>query len=315
MQRSAIAMLLAVSLGACSKSGSGCSDEEATKTIVTIIRDAVQSGVVKQLSNGDPNSSNGIGPSAVQALLNRVKITIEDIRTTSTSSNTSQKSCEGNIKIVLSSDIINGANQARTNLGQNNVRQFADMSGLQGGPDAFTHSISYTVQPTDDGKKLYGETPSDTTYITFLTDVLTNAVTSGAIELQQQQQKVQEQAQAAQQTADLNAQRSANLKLAQEQYKLTIQVTNATWAAIDPGVRRQILPLQRAWISKVKADCRIESAGASTDPTEIETARLNCEARANQSRAEELKQYPQRTAAEAAASGAAAAASDAARGY
>ena len=125
---------------------------------------------------------------------------------------------------------------------------------------------------------------------------------------------MQAQAQEAQQKVDLDTQRRANLKLAQEQYKLTIQVTNAAWQAIEPGVRRQILPLQRAWIAKVKADCHLEAAGASTDATEIETARLNCEARANQSRVGELRQYPQAAeAAAAAASEAAQAASEAAR--
>ena len=303
MQKSFILLLLALSLGACGKSGSSCSDEEATKTILTIIRDAVQNDVVKQLSSGDPNSPNGIGPAAVKSLLDKVKITIEDVRTQSASSNTTQKSCEGKIKLVLPSDLINDANQARSNLGQNSVQQFADMSGLLGGPDAFTHAIAYTVQPTDDGKSLFGETAADTTYISFLRDVITNAVSSGAIERQQQQQTAQAQAEEAQKKVDLDNQRRANLKLAQEQFKLTIQVTNASWQAIDPAVRKQILPLQRAWIAKVKADCHLEAAGVSTDSAEIETARLNCEAKANQSRAEELRQYPQSvdTAAGAAA--------------
>lgn len=40
----------------------------------------------------------------------------------------------------------------------NNVRQLADNVGLEGGPDSFKHNIDYTVQPTDDGKKIYAET-------------------------------------------------------------------------------------------------------------------------------------------------------------
>ncbi len=142
-------------------------------------------------------------------------------------------------------------------------------------------------------------------------EVLANDLTATAIERNQLEQQAEAQRQQAAQSAALGTQRKAGLDLATAQFKLSMQVINAVWKAIDPNIRKQLLPIQRAWISKTKADCQIEAASASTEHDEIEAARLNCETERNASRTAELRQYPTNSntaAAEAAASDAAAAA-------
>jgi len=60
------------------------------------------------------------------------------------------------------------------------------------------------------------------------------------------------------------------------------------WKNIPTAARTPILEQQRAWIKKKETDCGIEAAGKSTDQTERETARLECDTRFTSSRAQEL---------------------------
>lgn len=188
-------------------------------------------------------------------------------------------------------EIINGANAARQSLGQNDVRAFADVSGLKQNSGKFTTEINYKIQPTDDGTKIHGETEIGTPFVNFVAQVLANDLTSTILQQAQQKQQEQVAQQSAQQNAALENQKQAGLQMAQAEYKLAIQTINAIWQEIDADTRTQMMALQKAWIKKSDADCRVESASASIDPTEIETARLNCLTRENKSRAEGLRQY------------------------
>lgn len=61
-------------------------------------------------------------------------------------------------------------------------------------------------------------------------------------------------------------------------------------------MRQRVLPMQRAWIKRKDAECKIEAANTSTDPTEREAARLQCQARFNNQRAGEINDLVNRTA-------------------
>ncbi|WP_454798640.1 lysozyme inhibitor LprI family protein [Novosphingobium lindaniclasticum] len=73
--------------------------------------------------------------------------------------------------------------------------------------------------------------------------------------------------------------------------KLSTQAITAAWKAIETPQRADLLPQQRAWIKAKDANCSIEAASASLDPTEQDTARLNCDTAANRSRVDWLKKY------------------------
>jgi len=287
----ALIMGASLSLAACSKSSGGsCSDEESTGLVVSLIKDGVRDDVVKALSGGDENAAGAVGPSQVNAALDKLKLAIEDIRTASSGNGTTAKSCKASLRLVIPVDVLNSANEARSQLGQNSVGQLADMKGLKGGGNGFTSEVSYSIQPTDDGKKIYAEADKSAPSSKFLVELLSNYLSAEGIQRAAQAAQAEAQQQAAQQTAAEAAQRKADLQLATAQYKLAIQQINAVWQSINPSTRQQILPIQRAWIAKTKADCRIEASTASTEPDGVEAARLNCEAGRNRSRADELRQ-------------------------
>ena len=67
--------------------------------------------------------------------------------------------------------------------------------------------------------------------------------------------------------------------------------TNAVWQGIPAESRARLLDLQKAWVRKKDADCRVEAASASADPTETQVARLKCDTRMQGERANWLRQY------------------------
>lgn len=76
-----------------------------------------------------------------------------------------------------------------------------------------------------------------------------------------------------------------------------MQTIAAVWKSLSPGTRARLLPQQKAWIRKKDADCRVEAASASTDPAEMEVARLACATRAEQERTTWLQPYRGETSA------------------
>jgi uncharacterized protein YecT (DUF1311 family) len=63
------------------------------------------------------------------------------------------------------------------------------------------------------------------------------------------------------------------------------------WRSIEPSVREQLLPQQRAWIKQKDARCKVEGLQYSTVEIEQKTAEANCQARENNNRAEQLSRY------------------------
>lgn len=291
MRNKVVLIMASLALTSCGAANVGCADEEATKLAITLLKDGVQSDVVEKFSGGDMNSRSGVTPTAVRAVLDKISFSIEDVRTAAKSDTTTAKECKGTLKIKFPVDVLNSANQARSQAGLNTVRQMADLNGLQGSPDAFSHEINYTVQPTDDGKKIYTEINQSDPHAKFVSEVVANHLSAAAIQRLVQEQQATQQRMEAEQKAAEDAQRKANLQLATAEYKLSIQVIDSIWKSVDPNIRQQLLPIQRAWIAKTKADCRIEAAGASTEPDAVEATRLMCEARQNNARSNELRQY------------------------
>ena len=291
MGRIVLLALAALALSSCGKAANQCSTDDAKSVIVDLIKDDVQKSAGKMLNGNQPNAEGAIAPSTIRATINKLIFSISDIRTIKNDAESTSKDCNGSIEVKIPVEIINDANSARQSLSKNDVRAFADVSGLKVNVDKFTAEIAYKVQPTDDGNKIHGETESGSPFIAFVSEVVANQLASSVIQQAQLKQKQAEDQQAAQQTAATEDQRKAGLQYAQAEYKLAIQTNNAVWQGIDMDVRSQILAIQKAWIKKTDADCRVEAASASIDATEIETARLTCLARENKNRAEYLRQY------------------------
>ena len=291
MRRILLVVMAALSLAGCGQTPNQCSTDAAKSVIIGMIKDDVQKLAGKMLNGDDANREGAITPSSIRATIGKLVFSISDIRTVKNDTESTSKECKGSIEVKIPVDVINDANAARQTLSKNDVRAFADVSGLKVNVDKFTAELTYKVQPTDDGAKIHGETESGTPFINFVSEVVANQLASSVIQQAQLKMKQAVDQQAAEQNAATQSQRQAGLQYAQAEYKLAVQTINAVWQAIDQDARSQMLPLQKAWVKKADADCRVEAAAASIDPTEVETARLTCLTRENKSRSDYLRQY------------------------
>ena len=295
MLREVVVLLLAsATLAGCGNAGNpfaeklGCTSQSGQDTTVSIIKDQVEKVIF-----GDSEEAYGavISKSKIRAALEQVKLTIEDVRTSKEDPNSTKKFCTGKLKMVFPDTMIADADKTREMQGVNTITQFADNTGAEREANAFTMDIDFNVQPTDDGEKVYSELENADAAPNFVSAVLGGHLAFKTVQASHQQAQQEQQQAEQQEQAALTEQKQANLGEAKAENDLSTQTINAVWSAIPTDQRDQLLPLQRAWIKKKTADCKIEASQVSIDPAEKEAARLHCEARMNNERTGQLRRF------------------------
>lgn len=285
--RAATLMLAAATLPACNKSEVGCSSSDATSVITDLVKQSVEKAVPGKL--GDAGST--ISRARIRAAVAELGIFIEDVRTSKQDPNSTKKFCEGTLKVRFPVEVLKQADDARSAAQLGAVSQLADTSQVDQEANSFTADFEYDVQPTDEGDKVYGEIQTDTPILNFASEVLASSLLRAAIQQNAIATQQARQAEQAQQNAALAEQKAANMNSAKTDNQLANQTIMAVWRSIPSATRSQLLPQQRAWAQKKDADCKVEAASASTDPTEMEVARLTCDTRVTQERTSELQQF------------------------
>ena len=227
--------------------------------------------------------------SKVRAFLTDMKFEILDVRTEKEDPNSTKRFCIGYLKVTYSVDAIADAEKANEVLGTDDVTTRAEIFDFQRNANTFTMPIDFNVQPTDDGKKVYAEIENSDNILSFNAEMIADALmrrTVDANKIRQEQEEAQAQAEAKRAQEE---QRQASLNESKATMALSVQAINATWQTLDQDIRDQFLPIQRAWVKRKSADCKMEAAEASLDPTEREVARMKCETRMNNFRREELQ--------------------------
>lgn len=265
-----------------------CSSQAGHDTLISLVKEEVEKNV---FGSSEEDYGTAVSKSKVRAALEQVKFLLEDIRTTKEDPNSTKKFCNGTLKVVFPAEMLNDADKTREFKGWNNVTQFADNSSIEREANAFKIDVDFNVQPTDDGEKVYAEMEDAKTAPNFIGAIVGGHLVTKAVQSVHQEQQQQEQLAEQQEQAALTEQKQATMGEAKAENDLSTQTINAIWSAIPSDQRDQLLPLQRAWIKKKSADCKVESASASIDPAEKETARLRCEARMNNERSGQLRRF------------------------
>jgi uncharacterized protein YecT (DUF1311 family) len=289
------AALVAVLIGAWLLTGFGkqpqaeCSSSEAISTTIGTLKEAIEKQTFAKVSaSGNPQP---VSKSSIRAAIAQIVFTLEDIRTTKADPDSTKRFCEGTLKIRFPAEDLSNADDARSAAGLGTVTQLADANDVDREADTFSAKADYDVQPTDVGDKLFAETETKSPLMSVASEVLASSLLHNVLQQAAAVQQQQQQAQQAQENAALTEQKAANLNSAQTDNKLALQSILAVWRSIPAAIRAQLLPQQRAWARKKDADCRVEAATASTDPTDMEVARLNCETRTTQERITLLQPY------------------------
>lgn len=270
-----------------------CSSSEAVSTTIDLLKEALAKQTFSKASGTE--NAQAVSKSSIRAAIAQIVFTLQDVRTTRKDPNSTKRFCEGTLKIRFPAEDLTNADDARSAAGLGTVTQLADANDVDREADTFSAKADYDVQPTDTGDKLFSETETKSPIMNVASEVLASSLLHNVLQQAAAVQQQQQQTQQAQENAALAEQKAANLNSAKTDNQLAQQSILAVWRAIPPATRAQLLPQQRAWVRKKDADCRVEAASASTDPTDMEVARLNCDTRTTQERINLLQPYREQT--------------------
>ncbi|HEX7936231.1 MAG TPA: lysozyme inhibitor LprI family protein [Paraburkholderia sp.] len=301
-------LLLVVSLAACSKKHDvACNGDDSTSVMTSLLKDALVKQVTSALAaDGNGNANVNVDSASIRATVEKISIRLEDVLTTKSDPNSTKKFCESTLKLSLPTDVIASADATRNMLSLNSTRQGALQSGVEFDADTVKANMSYSVQPTDDGKKIYGSTEGDNAALAFASTIVEQSLLKSALERQkaaQAQQQQQAALQAQQQQAVVAqaqaAEAQAALDKAQADIKSANDAINVVWNAGNKEWRQSMLPEQRLWLAQRENDCKIkalDSGGA--DSIAFQTSKLNCEVQMTVDRTQVLKTSLQQSIAQ-----------------
>ena len=290
---------LLLSLGGCDgaalfKGETTCLSESGHEAVIDLIRRKARSRIGELLSDDVPDGIARIPASKINIAVGGVAFAITDIRTTLEDPNSTKKSCVGNLRVALPEASMREAEKTAELLEQKvTIDQAMERKGFERDAGAFVSQFDFTIQPMDSGDKVYAELDKDqqSDLIEGISMVTGMALLRPGIEkLKAEQDRAEAEEKARKEKAEAER-REAAFAEAKAGMDLSVQSINATWQALDSTTRTRLLPLQRAWIKRKQADCRIEAAGASADATERETRRMQCETRMNDQRRGYLRGY------------------------
>jgi uncharacterized protein YecT (DUF1311 family) len=270
-----------------------CSSSEAMSTTIDVLKKALEKEIISKASGSEIGEA--VSKSNIRAAIAQIVFSFEDVRTTREDPNSTKRFCEGTLKIRFPAEDLSNADDARSAAGLGTVTQLADANDVDREADTFSAKADYDVQPTDTGDKVFAETETKSPLMNVASEVLASSLLHNVLQQAAATHQQEQQAQQAQQNAALSEQKAANLNSAKTDNQLALQSILAVWRSIPAATRAQLLPQQRAWARKKDADCRVEAATASTDPSEMEVARLNCDTRTTQERMNFLESYREQT--------------------
>lgn len=278
----------ALILTSCNRIGAvECNSADGQAVISSLLSDQITQATRSQfgININEPPTNEA----KIKEAVGQIKILIEDIRTTKKDEASSKRSCAATVKLVLPLNMVTDADKLHATLGIQSIASLTEAVGLQRSADSYTHQLTYSVQPTDDKKKVYGEVDDFGSVAHALGTIIYAHITLPTIEASLQSEAAATQAQQALLDQQTQAQSQADLELATAENKLAVQAYSEVWKSLPDPVRAQNVELQRAWAKKKTADCNIKAAETSTDPLIKEAARLRCETEQTKERVEELK--------------------------
>lgn len=286
--RVVILLFCAFSLVGCNKQPVECSESSAASPVIQIVKEQLEKETVDRSSN---DGDQIVSKSKIRAAIAQLGISLADVRTSREDPNSTKRFCEATLKIRFPATLVEDADKAREALGLNSVSDVADNLDIERSADTFSVPLQFNVQPTDDGSKVFAETESGNSFFEFGGEILASGLLRYNVEEQKLQQANAQALAAAAEESALTEQRAANVNAAKVDNQLAIQTIAAVWRSIPSDVRTRLGPAQKAWIRKKDADCRVEAAATSTEPSEVEVARLYCDTRLQNDRTSWLGQF------------------------
>lgn len=281
--------IVALFLGSCGANKStGCLSADGQEVVLGLVRDEIEKTVARSTKI---DGQSAVSMSGIRASIASIQFSIESVRTSKEDPNSTKKFCAGELKAVLPTTMIADAERSFELTGGDTLTELADRQGVQSAANVFTAPLDFTVQPTDDGKSIYGEIEAPAVIVSFFSDVVGAQLLKARIEQAQALQAQEEADRVRLETEARNAEGQAALTEAKANFQLAVQGINATWQSIPQETRQALTPQQTAFNQRKRASCNLEASQASTIEAYKEAARMNCETRLMNARASQLAQY------------------------
>lgn len=274
------ALLLAVAITGCDnkKDVIGCSSEMTQSALMDLIKKSAYEGLSEQVDKY-PDVTNQTKRSA----LDKIKLTISEISTTSSDTGSTMKTCEGTVTMTLPANEYAQLSDAyRKNFNRNLDKQMESLS-LDNNANAFSKRISYTAQATDDQKNVFVKATSNNpisvgaaalTSLSIINPIVEQQKIQQAKDAQRSQIEAEQQAQLrAQQQDKYEAEQQVQQTIQQQSYQQPQQQKadnldqsrmafanadsdlNTAWRTLTPEKKKELLPSQRQWIKTKDAMC------------------------------------------------------------
>lgn len=226
------ALILAVAITGCDnkKDVIGCSSEMTQSALMDLLKRSAYEGLSEQVDKY-PDVTNQTKRSA----LDKIKLVISEISTTSSDTGSTMKTCEGTVTMTLpANDYAQLSDAFRKNFNRNLDKQMESLS-LDNNANAFSKRISYTAQATDDQKNVFVKASSDNPISVGAAALTSLSIINPIVE----QQKIQ-QAKDAQQI-QIEAEQQAQLRAQQQaKYEADQQIERQTQLQAQEKVEQQV---------------------------------------------------------------------------
>lgn len=209
------ALLLAVAITGCDnkKDVIGCSSEMTQSALMDLLKKSAYEGLSEQVDKY-PDVTNQTKRSA----LDKIKLVISEISTTSSDTGSTMKTCEGTVTMTLPANEYAQLSDAyRKNFNRNLDKQMESLS-LDNNANAFSKRISYTAQATDDQKNVFVKASSENPISVGAGALASLSIINPIVEQQkiQQAKDAQQRQIEAQQQAQFQAQQQAQYEAEQQ---------------------------------------------------------------------------------------------------
>ena len=272
-------------------SGASCGDDTSIALINSLIEEKLQTEVKDVASYEDVR----IDSAGLRASASQVKFVLDDIRTTKKDPNSTKEFCTATLITSLDADMIKRADFVREYYEQPNLNEGAFQQDIDMDGNTLTYNLEYAVQPTDDGKKTFGELQNGTDLLEFLATAVVYSMQKNDIQVQKaREQKAQtENAVAERKAADeavaaaeqgiATAQREAASDMAavsaeQAKAKATMDYKrnefNKLWKTASAETRESLADVQKEWVEERDATCTDRAIYADAERQEI--VRMEC---------------------------------------
>ena len=276
---------LLLSTAACSDlvgNASSCSGADASAVTLDIVRDEII-----RLASINEDDAPALSKSKIRASVKQLGLSLVDVRTTKDDPNSTKQFCTGRVKLVAPTEMLSDANETRQMAGLNSIEELADNANVEAQANSFLADLDFNVQPTDDGQKIYSQVENGDEAIGFFAELVKDHLLKSAMA----DRKAELDRIEAEQVAAANEQQAADFEQAQAENKMAIDTINAVWKAIPQDSRTRILDSQRAWQRQKDISCRVEASTDATTEHDLAIAKLRCDTREQQARAQALRQF------------------------